>query len=93
MFIYITNVVVDSGAVGVSGVECCSEPVQRRDAVDGSEAAARRHHVEAVAAVTWHVEVMSRVSVLHHDDEPGPAVGQVVTGHPLSTLWSTTVLR
>lgn len=28
------------------------EPVQRRDAVDGFEAAARGHHVEAVAAVT-----------------------------------------
>lgn len=30
----------------------CSEPVQRRDAVDGFQAAARRHYVEAVAAVT-----------------------------------------
>lgn len=63
-----------------------SEPVQRRDAVDGFQAAARRHHVEAIAAVTWHMEVMSGVSVLHHDDEPGPAVGQVVACHPLSAL-------
>lgn len=65
---------------------CCSEPVQRRDAVDGFEAAACRHHVEAVAAVTRHVEVMFGMSVLHHDDEPRPAVGQVITRHPLPTL-------
>lgn len=47
---------------------CCSEPVQRRDAVDGFEAAARRHHIETVAAVTRHVQVVSGVSVLYHDD-------------------------
>ena len=29
---------------------------------------------------------MSGVSVLHHDDKPRPAVGQVVTGHPLPPL-------
>lgn len=68
---------------------CCSEPVQRRDAVDGFEAAACRHHIEAVAAVTGHVQVVSGVSVLHHDDEPRPAVSQVVTGHPLPTLTHT----
>lgn len=65
------------------------EPVQRGDAVHGLQAAARRHHVEAVAAVAGHVEVMPGVSVLHHDDEPRPAVGQVVTGHPLSPLRSS----
>lgn len=63
--------------------------MQRGDAVDGFEAAARRHHVETVAAVAGHVEVMSRVSVLHHDHESRPAVRQVVTGHPLSTLADT----
>ena len=71
-----------AGHVHVCGVE----PVQRRDAVQGFEAAARRHHVEAVAAVTGHVQVMSRVPVFHHDDKPRPSMRQVVAGHPLSTL-------
>lgn len=70
----------------MSSAVCCSEPVQGRDAVDGFEAAACRHHVEAVAAVTRHVEVMFGMSVLHHDDEPRPAVGQVVAGHALAAL-------
>lgn len=63
--------------------------MQGGDAVHGLQAAARRHHVEAVAAVTRHVEVMPGVSVLHHHDEPRPPMGQVVAGHPLSPLRST----
>lgn len=62
--------------------------MQRGDAVDGLEAAARRHHVEAVAAVTRHVQVVPGVSVLHHHDEAGPPVGQVVAGHALAPLRS-----
>lgn len=65
---------------------CGEEPVQRRNAVDSFQAVPCWHHVEAVAAVTWHMEVVFRVSVLHHDDEPRPSVGQVVAGHPLSAL-------
>lgn len=33
-------------------MRCSCEPVQRRHAVDGLEAAARGHHIEAVSAVT-----------------------------------------
>lgn len=65
---------------------CCEEPVQRRNAVDSFQAVPSWHHVEAVAAVTWHMEVVFRVSVLHHDNEPRPSVGQIVAGHPLSAL-------
>lgn len=61
-------------------------PMQRRHAVDGLEAAARRHHVEAVGAVARDVEVVFGVAVLHHHDEPRPAVGQVVARHPLAAL-------
>lgn len=60
--------------------------MQRRDAVDGLEAAARGHHIEAVSAVAGDVEVVFRVAVLHHHDEPCPAVGQVVAGHALTAL-------
>lgn len=61
-------------------------PVQRRYAVDGLEAAARGHHIEAVSAVTGDMEVVFGVAVLHHDDESRPAVGQVVARHALAAL-------
>lgn len=61
-------------------------PVQRRYAVNGLQAAARRHHIEAVSAVTGDVEVVLGVAVLHHHDEPRPAVGQVVARHSLAAL-------
>lgn len=61
-------------------------PVQRRYAVDGLEAAACGHHIEAVSAVTGHVEVVFGVAVLHHHDEPRPAVGQVIARHALAPL-------
>lgn len=60
--------------------------MQRRDTVHCLQAASCRHHVEAVAAVTRNMQVVLGVPVLHHDDEAGPAVGQVVAGHPLSAL-------
>ena len=60
--------------------------MQRRDAVDGLEAAARGHHIEAVSAVAGDVEVVFGVAVLHHHDEPRPAVGQVVARHALAAL-------
>lgn len=60
--------------------------MQGRHAVDGLEAAARRHHVEAVSAVAGDVEVVFGVAVLHHHDEPRPAVGQVVAGHAFTAL-------
>lgn len=61
-------------------------PVQRRYAVDGLQAAARGHHIEAVSAVAGNMEVVLGVAVLHHHDEPRPAVGQVVAGHALAAL-------
>ena len=61
-------------------------PVQRRYAVYGLEAAACGHHIEAVSAVTGDVEVVFGVAVLHHHDEPRPAVGQVVARHALAAL-------
>lgn len=61
-------------------------PVQRRYAVDGLEAAACGHHIEAVSAVTGDVEVVFGVAVLHHHDEPRPAVGQVVARHAFAAL-------
>lgn len=63
-----------------------AKPVQGRHAVHRLEAAARRHHVEAVGAVARDVEVVLGVAVLHHHDEPRPAVGQVVAGHALAAL-------
>lgn len=69
------------------GTRCCvCLPVQRWYAVDGLEAAARGHHIEAVSAVAGHVEVVFGVAVLHHHDEPCPAVGQVVARHALAAL-------
>lgn len=61
-------------------------PVQRRYAVDGLEAATRRHHIEAVSAVAGDVEVVFGVAVFHHHNEPCPAVGQVVARHSLTAL-------
>lgn len=71
---------------------CSSEtvPVQRRNAVNGFQTAACRHHIEAVSAVTGDVEVVFRVAVLHHHDEACPAVGQVVACHSFTTLWAHT---
>lgn len=66
-------------------------PVQRRYAVNGLEAATRRHHIEAVSAVTGDVEVVFGVAVLHHHDEPCPAVGQVVARHSLTALRKDTI--
>lgn len=64
----------------------CVKPVQGGDAVHRLQAAARRHHVEALAAVAGHVQVVPGVPVFHHHDKPRPPVRQVVAGHPLSTL-------
>lgn len=59
-------------------------PVQGWDTVLGTQAATRGHHVEAVGAITLHVQVGLGVPVLHHHDEPRPAMSQVVAGHALS---------
>ena len=61
-------------------------PVQRRYAVDGLEAATRRHHIEAVSAVAGDVEVVFGVAVFHHHNESCPAVSQVVARHSLAAL-------
>ncbi len=61
-------------------------PVQRRHAVDGLQAAAGRHHIEAVRTVTWHMEVVLWVTVLHDDDKPRPPVSQIVACHSFPTL-------
>lgn len=61
-------------------------PVQRWHTVDGLQAAARRHDIEAVSAVAGDVEVVFRVAVLNHHDEPRPAVGQVVACHAFTAL-------
>ena len=60
--------------------------MQGRHAVLGAQAAPGGHHVEAVRAVALHVQVRLRVPVLHHHDEPRPAVRQVVAGHALAAL-------
>lgn len=60
--------------------------MQRRDAVNGLQAAACGHYVEAVSAVTGNVEVVLGVAVLHHHDETCPAMGQVVARHSLTAL-------
>ncbi len=65
-------------------------PVQRRHAVDGLQAAAGRHHIEAVSTVTWHMEVVLWVTVLHDDDKPRPPVSQIVTCHSFPTLINKT---
>lgn len=61
-------------------------PVQRWDTVNGLQTATRRHHIEAVSAVTGDVEVVFRVAVLHHHNEACPAVGQVVACHSFTAL-------
>lgn len=61
-------------------------PVQGRDAVLCFEAATRGDDIEAVGAVTLDVQVGFGVPVLHHHDEPCPAVRQVVACHPLTAL-------
>lgn len=61
-------------------------PVQGRDAVLCFEAATRGDDIEAVGAVTLDVQVGLGVPVLHHHDEPCPAVCQIVARHPLTAL-------
>lgn len=73
------------GAVQGQGRGRCP-PVQGGHAVLGAQAAPCGHHVEAVGAVTLHVQVGLGVSVLHHHDEPRPAMRQVVAGHALTSL-------
>lgn len=61
-------------------------PVQGRDAVLCFETATRGDNIEAVGAVALDVQVGLGVPVLHHHNEPCPAVRQVVAGHPLAAL-------
>lgn len=61
-------------------------PVQRRYTVDSFEAAACGYHIEAVSAVTGDVEVVFGVTILNYNNEPRPAVGQVVACHAFTAL-------
>lgn len=64
--------------------------MQWRNAVDGLQTATCRHHIETVSAVTGDVEVVFWVAVLHHHDEAGPSVGQVVARHSFTALGALT---
>ena len=56
----------------------------------GAQAATCGHHIEAVGAVTLHMQVGLGVPVLHYHDESRPAMSQVIAGHALSTLGTGT---
>lgn len=65
-------------------------PVQGWYTVLGAQAATCGYHIEAVGAITLHMQVGLGVPVLYYHDEPRPAMSQVVAGHALSALGTGT---
>ena len=60
--------------------------MEGRDGVYSFQSSAGGDNVKTLGAVTLNVDAVVGETVLYDDDEPGPAVSQVVRRHTLTAL-------